>query len=101
MSKLKQLFRIALVVLCMAGMAYISGFPQRDRIWGDSRDEPYMVIAGKKPVDAVISVRVRYFGRGEECSGWSWSASDGKVRTGHLNENFKIEHNFSTESYPL
>ncbi len=67
-----------------------------ERVWG-ANGEPYMVIAGKKPVDATVSVRVNYFGRGESCSGWAWNAGSGKVNKGIYNQSFKFEHNFSDD----
>lgn len=91
------------VLIAVAGgmlVNYLSH--QSEKIWGGN-GEPYMVIGGKKPVDAIISVRVNYFGRGESCSGWSWNAGSGEVKKGIYNQSFKFEHNFSDDesSYEL
>ncbi len=79
------------------GMVYYSYTKAKNQIWGESQGQPYMVIAGQKPADATISVRVNYFGRGEACSGWAWSASSGKTSKNIYNESFKIEHDFSSD----
>ena len=89
-----RVLSIVLVVIIGITMAYY--LAPSEKIWG-AGEEPYMVIAGKKPADAKISVRVNYFGRGESCSGWSWNAGSGKVSTGIYNESFKFEHNFSPD----
>lgn len=90
----KRTLSIVLVVIIAITMAYY--LAPSEKIWG-AGEEPYMVIAGKKPADAKITVRVNYFGRGESCSGWSWNAGSGEVKTGNYNEHFTIEHNFSED----
>ncbi|MGY2572281.1 hypothetical protein [Vibrio sp. C8] len=85
----------ALIAIAVGMSVYYWSHPS-EKIWG-ANGEPYMVIAGKKPVDAIISVRVNYFGRGESCSGWSWNAGSGEVKKGIYNQSFKFEHNFSDD----
>ncbi|MEF1255671.1 hypothetical protein [Vibrio sp. M260112] len=94
MSNKQRILSIVLIIITVILFVYYLG--PSERIWG-AGEEPYMVIAGKKPADANISVRVNYFGRGESCSGWSWNAGSGKVNTGIYNESFKFEHNFSAD----
>ncbi|MGY5539379.1 hypothetical protein [Vibrio brasiliensis] len=94
MSNKQRILSIVLIIITVILFVYYLG--PSERIWG-AGEEPYMVIAGKKPADANISVRVNYFGRGESCSGWSWNAGSGKVNTGIYNESFKLEHNFSAD----
>jgi len=85
----------ALIAIVGGMLVYYFSQPS-EKIWG-ANGEPYMVIAGKKPTDASISVRVNYFGRGESCSGWSWNSGSGEVRKGIYNQSFKFEHNFSDD----
>ncbi|MGD8112718.1 hypothetical protein [Vibrio sp. TRT 17S01] len=94
MSIKQRALSIALIIITAMALVYF--LAPSERIWG-AGEEPYMVIAGKKPSDAKISVQVNYFGRGESCSGWSWNAGSGKVNTGNYNEHFTIEHNFSKD----
>ncbi|TCT61621.1 hypothetical protein [Vibrio crassostreae] len=93
---------LSIVLIAITAITLIYYLAPSEKIWG-AGEEPYMVIAGKKPLDAKISVRVNYFGRGESCSGWSWSAVSGDVKKGIYNESFNIEHNFSQtkDSYEL
>lgn len=93
---------LSMVLIAITAITLIYYLSPSEKIWGVG-EEPYMVIAGKKPLDAKISVRVNYFGRGESCSGWSWSAVSGGVKKGIYNESFNIEHNFSQtkDSYEL
>jgi len=95
MRTLKRITPFALIAI-VGGMLVYYFSPPSEKIWG-ANGEPYMVIAGKKPADASISVRVNYFGRGESCSGWSWNAGSGEVRKGIYNQSFKFEHNFSED----
>lgn len=94
MSIKQRTLSIVLIVITSLTLTYYL-VPSK-RTWG-AGEEPYMVIAGKKPSDATISAQVNYFGRGESCSGWSWNAGSGKVSTGNYNEHFTIEHNFSED----
>lgn len=71
--------------------------PTQAQAWGSQENQPYMTIVGQKPTDTKVSAQVYYFGRGESCSGWSWSASSGEVIDGNLHQTFQIEHNFSTD----
>lgn len=87
---------LSIVLIAITAITVLQYLTPTEKIWGEG-EEPYMVIAGKKPSDAKISVRVNYFGRGESCSGWSWNAGSGKVNTGIYNESFKFEHNFSSD----
>ncbi|PMM02894.1 hypothetical protein BCT63_16020 [Vibrio kanaloae] len=93
---------LSIVLIAITAITLIYYLAPSEKIWG-AGEESYMVIAGKKPLDAKISVRVNYFGRGESCSGWSWSAVSGDVKKGIYNESFNIEHNFSQtkDSYEL
>ncbi|MCW8333040.1 hypothetical protein [Vibrio paucivorans] len=87
---------LSIVLIIITVILFVYYLRPSERIWG-AGEEPYMVIAGKKPSDAKISVQVNYFGRGESCSGLSWNAGSGKVSTGNYNEHFTIEHNFSKD----
>ncbi len=87
---------LAIMLIAITAMILAYYLAPSEKIWG-AGEEPYMVITGKKPADAKISVRVNYFGRGESCSGWSWNAGSGKVNTGIYNESFEFEHNFSPD----
>ncbi|MGD8231730.1 hypothetical protein [Vibrio sp. TRT 1302] len=88
---------LSIVLIAITAITVVPYFlTPTEKIWG-AGEEPYMVIAGKKPSDAKISIRVNYFGRGESCSGWSWNEGSGKVNTGIYNESFKFEHNFSSD----
>ncbi|WP_417881350.1 hypothetical protein [Vibrio sp.] len=91
--------KLIIVIIFAVGisMYYYSYTKTKNQIWGESQGQPYMVIAGQKPTDATVSARVNYFGRGEACSGWAWSASSGKTSKNIYNESFKIEHNFSND----
>ncbi len=84
------------VIAVVGGALFYDNILLSERVWG-ANGEYYMVIAGKKPVDAKVSVRVNYFGRGESCSGWSWNAGSGEVNKGIYNQSFKFEHNFSND----
>ncbi|MCZ4371296.1 hypothetical protein O4H50_05785 [Vibrio diazotrophicus] len=95
MRTLKRITPFALIAI-VGGMLVYYFSPPSEKTWG-ANGEPYMVIAGKKPADASISVRVNYFGRGESCSGWSWNAGSGEVRKGIYNQSFRFEHNFSED----
>ncbi|MEI8656830.1 hypothetical protein [Vibrio sp. Hal054] len=61
---------------------------------GSSPDDHYIRIQGMKPVDAQIRAHATFYGGGEECSSFFWSASDGKKRQGGKGV-FKIKHDFS------
>jgi len=95
MRVFKRVVPFAVIAVVGGMLVYHLSLPS-EKIWG-ANGEPYMVIAGKKPVDARISVSVNYFGRGESCSGWSWNAGSGEVKKGIYNQSFKFEHNFSDD----
>ncbi|WP_042482165.1 hypothetical protein [Vibrio diazotrophicus] len=61
---------------------------------GSSIDDHFIRIQGIKPADAQVIVRTTFYGGGEECSSFFWSASDGKKRQGGKGV-FKIKHDFS------
>ncbi len=62
MRVFKRVAPFAVIAVVGGMLVYYLNNPS-EKIWG-ANGEPYMVIAGKKPVDARISVRVNYFGRG-------------------------------------
>ncbi|MCZ4371301.1 hypothetical protein O4H50_05810 [Vibrio diazotrophicus] len=62
---------------------------------GSSIDDHFIRIQGIKPADAQVIAHATFYGGGEECSSFFWSASDGKKRQGGKGV-FKIEHDFST-----
>ena len=88
------------IALVFLGYEYFHSY--RPNIWGDEPDEPYITISGKKPIDADITAYGTFFGGGETCKSFSWSASDGKKRKGGK-ANILFEHNFSesNDSYEL
>ena len=94
MKALKSVLTLFLIAVVGGGLVYQYNSVPSKKVWG-AGGEPYMVISGQKPTDAVISVRVNYFGRGDACSGWSWNAGSGDIKRGIYNESFKIDHNFS------
>lgn len=94
MKALKSVLTLFLIAVVGGGLVYQYNSVPSKKVWG-AGGEPYMVISGQKPTDAVISVRVNYFGRGDACSGWSWNAGSGDINRGIYNESFKIDHNFS------
>ncbi|MGF1910902.1 hypothetical protein L4C38_15825 [Vibrio kasasachensis] len=69
---------------------------------GTSEDDHFIRIQGVKPVDARVAARAVFYGGGDECQSFFWSASDGKKRQGGKGV-FNIEHDFSTvpERYEL
>ncbi|MDC5704575.1 hypothetical protein [Vibrio europaeus] len=69
--------------------------------FGASLEDKYIVIRGKKPIDAHVSAYGTFYG-GEECKSFSWSASDGEIRAGGKS-NILFDHNFakSNDTYEL
>ncbi|MGF1910903.1 hypothetical protein L4C38_15830 [Vibrio kasasachensis] len=69
---------------------------------GISEDDHFIRIQGVKPVDAKVTATAVFYGGGDECQSFFWSASDGKKRQGGKGV-FNIEHDFSTvpERYEL
>ena len=69
---------------------------------GISEGDHFIRIQGVKPVDAKVTARAVFYGGGDECQSFFWSASDGKKRQGGKGV-FNIEHDFSTvpERYEL
>ncbi|RBO16866.1 hypothetical protein DSL61_08955 [Vibrio cholerae] len=77
-------------------------YESRQPPFGSSSEDQYIVIRGKKPKDAEVTAYGTFFGGGETCKSFSWSASDGKKRKGGKADIF-FEHNFSesNDSYEL
>ncbi|MGD8110986.1 hypothetical protein [Vibrio sp. TRT 17S01] len=64
---------------------------------GSSEDDHYIRIQGIKPSDATVTAQAIFYGGGEDCTSFFWSASDGKKRQGGKGV-FRLEYNFSDES---
>lgn len=77
-------------------------YESRQPPFGSSSEDQYIVIRGKKPKDAEVTAYGTFFGGGETCKSFSWSASDGKKRKGGKAD-ILFEHNFSesNNSYEL
>ena len=77
-------------------------YESRQPPFGSSSEDQYIVIRGKKPKDADVTAYGTFFGGGETCKSFSWSASDGKKRKGGKAD-ILFEHNFSesNDSYEL
>nr|MBF4259759.1 hypothetical protein [Vibrio anguillarum] len=77
-------------------------YESRQPPFGSSSEDQYIVIRGKKPIDADITAYGTFFGGGETCKSFSWSASDGKKRKGGKAD-ILFEHNFSesNDSYEI
>ncbi|ASO31233.1 hypothetical protein CG015_18680 [Vibrio anguillarum] len=80
----------------------VEWYESRQPPFGSSSEDQYIVIRGKKPLDAHITAYGTFFGGGETCKSFSWSASDGKKRKGGKAD-ILFEHNFSesNDSYEL
>ncbi|ROV56764.1 hypothetical protein EGH82_23325 [Vibrio ponticus] len=61
---------------------------------GASENDHFIRVQGLKPIDAQVRATAIFYGGGEECRSFFWSASDGKKRQG-AKAVFKIEHDFS------
>ncbi|OLQ95331.1 hypothetical protein BIY21_06400 [Vibrio ponticus] len=61
---------------------------------GASDNDHFIRVQGLKPIDAQVTATAIFYGGGEECRSFFWSASDGKKRQG-AKAVFKIEHDFS------
>ncbi|UTZ23600.1 hypothetical protein [Vibrio campbellii] len=64
--------------------------------FGASPDERYITIKGLKPEDAKVKAYSTFYGGGEQCKSFSWSAVDGKKRKGGK-AILLIDHNFSQD----
>lgn len=62
---------------------------------GSSPDDHFIRIQGLKPDDANMVAYATFYGGGDECGSFFWSASDGKKRQGGRGV-FEIKHDFST-----
>ncbi|ELH4197946.1 hypothetical protein ROW36_003572 [Vibrio cholerae] len=80
----------------------VEWYESRQPPFGSSSEDQYIVIRGKKPKDAEVTAYGTFFGGGETCKSFSWSASDGKKRKGGKAD-ILFEHNFSesNDSYEL
>jgi hypothetical protein len=80
----------------------VEWYESRKPPFGASSEDQYIVIRGKKPKDADVAAYGTFFGGGETCKSFSWSASDGKKRKGGKAD-ILFEHNFSesNDSYEL
>ncbi|MFO4670639.1 hypothetical protein [Vibrio cholerae] len=80
----------------------VEWYESRQPPFGSSSEDQYIVIRGKKPKDADVTAYGTFFGGGETCKSFSWSASDGKKRKGGKAD-ILFEHNFSesNDSYEL
>ncbi|AXN05823.1 hypothetical protein EAY03_14595 [Vibrio anguillarum] len=80
----------------------VEWYESRQPPFGSSSEDQYIVIRGKKSLDAHITAYGTFFGGGETCKSFSWSASDGKKRKGGKAD-ILFEHNFSesNDSYEL
>lgn len=69
---------------------------------GSSDNDHFIRIQGLKPVDVQVTASAIFYGGGEECRSFFWSASDGKKKQGGKGV-FNIEHDFSpvSERYEL
>ncbi|NIY91407.1 hypothetical protein [Vibrio diazotrophicus] len=65
------------------------------KVWGDSSDEPYIAIKGKKPADATIDAWVIFGSSGQDCKAKTFSASNGWSSGADVK--WHITHNFSTD----
>ncbi|MCG7490495.1 hypothetical protein MHN79_13440 [Vibrio sp. Of14-4] len=64
--------------------------------FGSSPEDSYISIQGTKPKDAKVKAYGTFYGGGDECKSFSWSASDGKKRSGGKAV-LRITHNFSSD----
>ncbi|GAB7223948.1 type VI secretion system immunity protein TsiV1 [Vibrio owensii] len=64
--------------------------------FGASPDDHYITIKGLKPEDAKVKAYSTFYGGGEQCKSFSWSAVDGKKRKGGK-AILLIDHNFSQD----
>ncbi|MER2494849.1 hypothetical protein ABS858_01970 [Vibrio neptunius] len=64
--------------------------------FGSSPEDSYISIQGKKPKDAKVKAYGTFYGGGDECKSFFWSASDGKKRSGGKAV-LRITHNFASD----
>ncbi|CAH1605302.1 conserved hypothetical protein [Vibrio jasicida] len=64
--------------------------------FGASPDDHYITIKGLKPEDAKVKAYSTFYGGGEQCKSFSWSAVDSKKRKGGK-AILLIDHNFSQD----
>ncbi|MBN3572413.1 hypothetical protein [Vibrio neptunius] len=64
--------------------------------FGSSPEDSYISIQGTKPKDAKVKAYGTFYGGGDECKSFFWSASDGKKRSGGKAV-LRITHNFASD----
>lgn len=65
------------------------------KVWGDSPDEPYIAIKGKKPADATLDAWVILGSSGQDCKAKTFSASNGWSEGADVK--WHITYNFATD----
>ncbi|MDD9155380.1 hypothetical protein PVK64_04125 [Aliivibrio sp. S4TY2] len=70
--------------------------------FGSNEGDEYITIKGSKPKDLNVTAWATFYGGGENCNSWTFSADTGKV-TKAAKDVIKIEHDFSENenSYEL
>ncbi|MDC0610753.1 hypothetical protein OAP63_08460 [Vibrio sp.] len=87
-----------ILLLILAGIILKIFLFSSNDVTTDYIDEgSYFVIEGKKPEDVNIKIYVDYFGRGNQCSGWSWNEATGKKSSGFYSSTFTLTNNYSNK----
>ena len=90
------------IALTVAVQTYLRWPEHDDGVWGDSPDEPYITIKGKKPTDATFRAWASFWVTGDECERYSYDMFGRKAhRGGKIDQEYT--HNFSSnpEFYEL
>ncbi|WP_114786845.1 hypothetical protein [Vibrio tetraodonis] len=97
-----KVLKIGAILVALCGALFYMVYPAFEWYestkppFGSSPEDSYISIQGTKPKDAKVKAYGTFYGGGDECKSFFWSASDGKKRSGGKAV-LRITHNFASD----
>ena len=89
------------IVLTVSVQVYLR-WPEHDGVWGDSPDEPYITIKGKKPTDATFRAWASFWVTGDKCERYSYDMFGRRAhRGGKIDQEYTHDFSLSPDVYEL
>ncbi|EJS4016942.1 hypothetical protein NW014_004621 [Vibrio parahaemolyticus] len=90
------------ITLTVGWQVYLRWPAHDDGIWGDSPDEHYITIKGKKPADATFRAWASFWVTGDECERYSYDMFGRRAhRGGKIDQEYTHDFSLSPDVYEL